>query len=159
MVPVPAGRIAFLIGAIATHAVVGYALGAVLANRPYAGAVGGIVPDIDFLFPVAFEWPLVHRGLTHTLLVATIATALIAFRHRAAGMVFGAGYVSHLLIDSTTPKGVPFLYPGLSDSFFFALPLDGHSTIVTVLLWSGALTLLYVDVSLENVRPNWSSHG
>ena len=134
-------------------------LGAVLANRPYAGAVGGIVPDINFLFPVAFEWPLVHRGFTHNLLAVTIATALIAFRHRAAGMVFGAGYVSHLLIDATTPKGVPFLYPGLSDSFFFALPLDSHSTIVTVLLWSGALTLLYVNVSLRDVRSIGNSYG
>ncbi|MFC7116135.1 metal-dependent hydrolase [Natronoarchaeum sp. GCM10025703] len=158
MTPVPAGRVIFLTGAIATHAVVGYVLGAILADRPYVGAVGGVVPDIDFLFPAAFEWPFVHRGVTHTLLVATIATALIAVRHRATGTAFGAGYVSHLLIDATTPQGVPFLYPGLSESFFFALPPGGHSTVGTVILWSGALSLLYVDASGDVLRI-WNSHG
>lgn len=133
--------------ALVTHALVGYTLGTISFDRPVAGLVGSVAPDIDLLFPVLFPaavgWPFVHRGITHTLLVAVIATAIVAARGRATAGAFGVGYASHLLIDTTTPKGVPHLYPLTAESFHVDFGTTGHSPLPTVALIGGCLLVLW----------------
>jgi len=146
---------AFLAVAMATHAVVGYALGAVLFGRPGAGVVGALVADVDFLFPAAVGWPFVHRGITHSILGVAVATAAVVACCRASDgggrgprvAAFGVGYLSHLLIDATTPTGVPLLYPLLDRSLYVDLPTTGHSPVPTALLWLACLGVLYRDGS------------
>lgn len=103
-----------------------------------AGALGGLLPDIDH--PGSFlgrRAPLVsdavhalfgHRGATHCLLAAAVlslaswwaaARLLAALPPEAAGgaapwgaaLCFLAGYLSHLLLDMLNPQPVPLLWP------------------------------------------------
>lgn len=131
----------FLWTAVATHAIVGYALGEILFDEPAWGLLGGVAADVDLLFPLVWQPPLVHRGITHTPLAALLITLAVARWRRSAGLAVGAGYVSHLAIDATTPAGVPLLYP-LSTARVGA-ELGGHSPIPTALIWGGCLAGLY----------------
>lgn len=133
----------FLAIALATHALIGYTLGQFLFDRPWIGLVGGTIPDIDLLFPGMLEWPFVHRGITHTLLIGGLATTAILVRHRRAALAFGVTYLSHLSVDTTTPKGVPHLYPLSDTHFYLDLPTTGHSPGPTVAFWVVCLGLLW----------------
>lgn len=141
MVSYPAGT--FLPIAIATHGLVGLALGAALFDRPGAGLVAGLAPDADFLFPAALGWPFVHRGISHTLLalavLAVLGAAIADRRTAGAGTV---AYAAHLCIDVTTAKGIPLLYPLVSRRLAVDLGISGHAPEVTVLLWGCCLAVL-----------------
>jgi len=131
----------FLVAAVATHALVGYTLGAVAFDDPRAGLVGGVFADIDLLVPAAWGGPFVHRGLTHSLLAAVFVTALAAARGRRTAGGVGVGYASHLLVDATTPMGVPVASP-LSTTHV-GLDLGGHSPPATAFLWVCCLAVLW----------------
>ncbi|MEF8883437.1 MAG: metal-dependent hydrolase, partial [Halapricum sp.] len=90
------------------------------------------------------EWPFVHRGITHTLLVGSLATGLVAYRYRRAGLTVGVTYASHLLIDVTTPKGIPHLYPFVEQNFHLDLWTTGHSPGPTALTWICCLGMLWL---------------
>lgn len=139
----PGGYAGLLAVALATHALLGYTLGAVFLDRPIAGLIGALVADLDLLFPAALGWPLVHRGVTHTVLVAGVATAIVATRDRRLGAAFGAGYASQLVVDATTPSGVPLLYPFTDTSYYLALGTTGHSPAPTAALWACCLVVLW----------------
>ena len=139
----PGGHAGFLAVALATHALVGYALGAVLFDRPAAGLVGGVVADVDLLVPASVGPPFAHRGVTHSALALGVATAVgLRFGRATAGGVF-VGYLSQLLVDATTPMGIPLLSP-LSGTYV-GVDLDpgGHSVPVTAALWVACLGLLW----------------
>ncbi|WP_338032979.1 metal-dependent hydrolase [Haloterrigena salina] len=140
--PMDTTRIAFLAVAFATHAVVGYALvrGATDAD-PRLGVVLGLLPDADFLFPAAWEWPLVHRGLTHTPLfaVAVVAGAYALRRDRTVAIAVGLGIGSHLAIDSLSAKGIDWLFP-LADTA--GLGVSVHGPAATAVLWAASLGVL-----------------
>lgn len=140
----------FLVAAITTHALVGYTLGAALFDAPRAGLVGGVLADFDLLFPAAWESPLVHRGITHTALALGVAVAAVAARDRALAGALGVGYASQLLIDATTPMGVPLAYPLSSNHV--GVTLGGHSPTVTALLWACCLGWLAWDRRLPVVH-------
>lgn len=89
--------------------------------------LGGTAPDLDkprqfwarALAHTAFGG---HRHLSHSLVGLVLACALIGLilgqLGRATGVApalpfvgFAAGYVSHLLLDSLTIEGVPWLFP------------------------------------------------
>lgn len=131
------GRVAYLLAAFTTHAVVGSVLVAVLLEvRPSVGAVAGLAPDLDFLFPQELGFPFVHRGLTHSP-AALVAVLLVGYGLDADEDLLaavGVGYLSHLVLDSLTPKGVLWLYP-LSATGVGG-DLGGHSVPVTVALWT-----------------------
>jgi inner membrane protein len=140
------GRILFLTVAFATHAVVGLALvRGFTAVDPRTGAwmgVGfGLLPDADFLFPAALEWPFVHRGITHSpLFVLAVVAGVYAIRRtRAIALAVTFAMGSHLLIDSLSPKGIQWLFPIQAT---WSPGLDVHGVIATTLLWSLSLGLL-----------------
>jgi len=138
----PGGHAVFLGVALATHALVGYTLGAVLFARPLPGLVGGVVADVDLLVPAAVGPPFAHRGITHTALAAGVATAVAWRRSRATAGAVCPGYGSQLLIDATTPMGIPLLFPLAGTSVALDVGVSGHSLPATLLLWSGCLALL-----------------
>ncbi|SFR98998.1 inner membrane protein [Halomicrobium zhouii] len=141
-VDLPVGdHAAFLWMAVATHALVGYTLGKVLVDEPAWGLLGGVAADLDLLFPLAWQPPLVHRGVTHTVLAAALLTLLVARWRRSAGLAVGTAYASQLAIDATTPAGIPLLYPITTARV--GVELGGHSRSATVLLWAGCLAALY----------------
>jgi inner membrane protein len=121
--------------AIATHALVGLALGAVF-DRPAAGLVAGVAPDADFLLPAALGWPFVHRGISHALLAVGVAAGVAAVvADRQTVVAVAVAYTSHLLIDVTTPKGIPVLYPLVTERLQFVPVVPGHAPEATVVLW------------------------
>lgn len=131
------GYAVYLLVAFATHAFVGYVLVATLTDaRPSIGAIVGLAPDADLLFPAELGFPFVHRGITHTPLLAAacllVGYALDADRDGLVGV--GLAYGSHLLIDSLTPKGIMWLYPLSKASFNVAS--GGHSPLSTAVLWA-----------------------
>lgn len=133
-----AWRVAYLLVAFATHALVGAVLAATLLEaRPAVGAVASLAPDLDFLFPHEWAFPFVHRGLTHSpaalLAVLGVGYALDADGDLLAAV--GAGYLAHLVVDSLTPKGVLWLYPVSTTAV--GADLGGHSVPVTLALWAG----------------------
>lgn len=133
----------FLPIAIATHGLIGLTLGSVAAERPVAGLAGGLAADVDFLFPAMLGWPFVHRGITHSLPILAVA-ALVAARDRRAGWAVGLAYASHLLVDVTTPKGVPLVYPVVADRLYLDLGIGGHAPVVTLVVWTACLAVLAV---------------
>jgi inner membrane protein len=94
----------------------------------FVGAlIGGTAPDLDkqrgfwagLLARTAFGG---HRHLSHSLVGMVLMAVLAALVFRALGLVFGlasslpflgfvAGYASHLVLDSLTREGVPWLFP------------------------------------------------
>jgi inner membrane protein len=136
------GRIPFLAGAFATHAVVGYALvGGLTRVDPRVGIGFGLLPDADFLFPAAWGWPFVHRGVTHAPLfaLAVVAGTYAARRDRALAVAVALAIGSHLAIDSLSPAGIPWLFP-LEASPSPGLPV--HGPPATILLWALSVGLL-----------------
>jgi inner membrane protein len=130
----PGGRVGLLVVALSTHALVGYTLGAVVAGRSRAGLLGGVIADIDLLFPATLGPPFVHRGITHTALAGVVVVAAVgAAVNREVAVAVGAGILSHLAIDATTSKAIPVAYP-LSDRHIGVM-LGGHSPAATALLW------------------------
>lgn len=135
-------RAVFLVTAFATHAAVGYALvRAFTSADPRVGAVLALAPDGDFLLPAAWDWPFVHRGITHApafaLAVVAVAYAIRRRRSDAAAVALGLG--SHLAIDALSPKGIPLAYP------MEVAPSPGlsvHGPLATIVLWALVAWLL-----------------
>lgn len=111
------------------HLTVTYVTGKSVRNISLTALmIGGILPDIDFLF-LFFEWfNQVHRVVTHNLffiLLASLIAALFADKDRkqVVGLSLFLGGVLHLTIDSfmdnnpTNGMGIALLWP-LSDNFF-----------------------------------------
>ena len=87
---------------------------------------GALLPDIDhpsskmgkLFFPLSLIIAKVcgHRGFTHSALM--VVALILVGAHFAGGdfsaqmLVWGiVGYLSHLLLDSFTPKGIPLMWP------------------------------------------------
>jgi inner membrane protein len=151
----PGGYAGLVAVALATHAVVGYTLGALLFDRPLVGAAGALAADVDLLLPDGLGWPLVHRGVTHTLLAGGISTAAVLSRGRRTASAFAVGYASQLLVDTTTPKGVPWLYPLTDTNVYVDLPTTGHSPVPTLALWACCLGLLWYYGELPRNPAAW----
>lgn len=138
-------RAAFLVTAFATHAGVGYALvRAFTSADPRLGAALAVAPDADFLLPAAWDWPLVHRGITHApaFAIAVVALAYAIRRRRSDAAAVALGLGSHLAIDALSPKGIPLAFP------LDAAPSPGlsvHGPLATLVLWTLVAWLLATD--------------
>ena len=69
------------------------------------GVVGATAPDWDF------RLGLKHRTITHSLLLLFLSSFLIAYFSINIAAVWFLSYLLHLIADSFTKMGVPFLYP------------------------------------------------
>lgn len=118
--------------------------------------IGRIVPLISW----AIKKELGHRGPLHSLLGAGIVTALLylAFFKTWASYIIPVhvltlvitGYISHLVMDSLNPEGVPWLWPVIKKHF--SLPLLSTDSIVEVFLVSPAMLVLCVALAWPVVR-------
>ena len=144
------GRILFLAGAFATHAVVGYAVVRGFTDAdPRLGIVFGLLPDADFGFPAAWEWPLVHRGLTHTPLfaLALVAAAYAIRRDRTVAFGIGLATGSHLAIDSLSPMGIDWLFP-IEATAGPGVPV--HGPVATIIFWTLSVGVLAWRTEIGN---------
>lgn len=97
--------------------------------------VGSLIPDIDEpnsvmgkklpLLSKTLKWLFKHRGIVHTPLFCLIM--YFGFKYLLRNFIppdilnplmygFLAGYLSHLLLDTITPKGIMWLWP-ISQSY------------------------------------------
>lgn len=136
----------YVLLAVLTHAFIGFTLGTVWARgTPAAGAVGGVLPDVDLLFAPEWRFPFVHRGVTHTLfccaLVVGVALAVSPLRRAAPGIALG--YLSHLVVDTLTASGIAWMYPVSTTSYAFDVRF--HALEHQPVLWLVLLGTLAVD--------------
>lgn len=117
-----------------THVIGGIALATLMSSvvEPQMGSevilyygmavVGSILPDIDHpkswlsqKIPV-LHYPFRvfgHRGATHSLLAVAMILIIMGAIFGGSGITMGIviGYMSHILLDTLNPRGVPLLYP------------------------------------------------
>lgn len=151
----PGGLVGFAVAAALTHALLGYTLGHVLFGRPRAGVVGGLLADSDLVLSVFLGGPFAHRGVTHSALAAGLEAALAARSDRRVGGAVGAGYLSHLAVDATTPMGIMLAYPLSTASA--SVVLSGHAPPATAALWGVCLVTLLAARRLPAaaIDPAW----
>ena len=155
----------YLAVAFLTHAAVGYAVVSALTKYPPAvGAAGALLPDVDLFLGPVFGLPVVHRGALHTplALLGLIGAVLLADRllagpfgtyspvdvdTRGVAVAAGAGFLTHLLIDTSTDAGIMWLYPASTASLSLGVPI--HGAAGTAALWLASLALLRVGPRLR----------
>ena len=102
----------------------------------------GVIPDLDVLLD--FGFPLVHRGIIHTpffLLVCVVFLYLVT--ESPVTFAFGAGFLSHLLLDVITPSGILLLYPL---PVYYTLNLALYNNVLAnlgIIAFSLAAVMLY----------------
>lgn len=122
------------------------ALGYVLKLPAKTIAVAGVFPDVDVIFTqMGTAFPFIHRGILHApIILGVILIGIYLFTKRAdicAG--FGAGFISHLFIDTFNPTGIMWLYPLPT---FFTLDLATYSNAIAnwgIVAWSIAFILIF----------------
>ncbi|MHC4885883.1 MAG: metal-dependent hydrolase [Planctomycetota bacterium] len=99
------------------------------SKAPVLGALCGIFPDLDLISRVAGPWAslIYHRGPTHSLILLTLLTPLLAYlgyrwsRCRGSWKEWGwlawLALVTHPLLDVCTSYGTQLLWP-LTDHRF-----------------------------------------
>ena len=93
-------------------------------NIPYVsivGIIGATAPDWDFLFG------LKHRTITHSLLLLFVSSFLISIFNTNIALIWFISYFLHLLADSFTKMGTPFLYPFVKRRYGFKLIRTGRA--------------------------------
>ena len=100
-------------------------------NIPYisiVGIIGATAPDWDFLFG------LKHRTITHSLLLLFVSSFLISIFNTNIALIWFISYFLHLIADSCTKMGVPFLYPFIKKRYGFKLIRTGGAEDMFVCL-------------------------
>lgn len=128
---------------IISHGLVALAIGAsaptpqITSRVILAGILLAMIPDADvisFSLGIAYDSPLGHRGLTHSILfsiVIALVTSIIFFRDKHAGKQSVSLYVflylficsiSHGILDAFTSggRGVGFFIPFINERYFFS---------------------------------------
>jgi len=92
-----------------THIAVGIAITLPLLNLiptyAFIGILGSTIADWDLLLGIK------HRTITHSLLALILVTIATMLLNLNIGIVIGVNYFIHLILDSFTKTGTPFLYP------------------------------------------------
>lgn len=154
-----------------THAAIGLAAGILVASRGPSdtllratvvtmAVVASLIPDIDhpkaivsgYLPGVGHATRLFvsHRGGTHTVIFAAAIMALLTLIRAPLPLVgaAGAGLLSHLIADMTTPQGVPLLIP-LSRRPFMIAPrsiLWAISWVIESIALVGSIVLIFLVI-------------
>jgi membrane-bound metal-dependent hydrolase YbcI (DUF457 family) len=145
------------------HALVGASVVVATSPRPFRanalgmrklvlGSVLGIIPDLDYVgiwfLGLDQNW---HRGFSHSLLVATIAGALLSLFYRPGSrirwsIVYGAAMASHGVLDAllSVNRGAALLWP--FSSYRFAAGLWEYSDVLTVKYYASLDSLLIKGV-------------
>jgi membrane-bound metal-dependent hydrolase YbcI (DUF457 family) len=139
-----------------THFFFALALGYVLKLPAKMIVVAGIFPDADVVFTsMGTGFPFIHRGFLHTpILLGIILIGMYLVTKRAdicAG--FGAGFLSHLFIDTFNPTGIMWLYPLTT---FFTLDLATYSNAIAnwgIVAWSIAFILIFNPHFITKINP------
>jgi inner membrane protein len=160
-----------------THTVIGACLGEAIAGKQLGkkamlyGAVANNLPDIDV---VANFWTdhaegmLVHRGITHSILVAVVFSPLLAWwfqkMHKNSELsfnkwllLFGSGLFLHIFIDAFTSYGTGWFEPFSEKRISFnALYIVDPLLTIPALISSIGLVILSKN---SGKRVSWARNG
>lgn len=132
-----------------THILFALAIAYILRLPRVPAAVGGILADIDVI--LQYDFPLIHRGIMHTpFFMAVTVVFLYLIVEKPTTFAFGAGYLSHLLMDMITPVGIPLLYP---IPLFFTLNLAVYNNVIAnlgIIAWSLLAILIYRSQNFQD---------
>lgn len=107
----------------ATHFATGILLSAALTTNPagiVVGSLAALLPDIDEPNSMlSRKIPIIphvvgffgHRKITHSLLGVFLFSIPVWIWLSEYLLIFIAGYLSHLLLDTMTSMGTPWLFP------------------------------------------------
>lgn len=125
-----------------THVITGVAITMpFIIYNPIAvvGLVGSYAPDFDIKLGIK------HRTITHSFLMLATTTFLISFLSSYVAFVWCMNYLLHLLTDSLTVSGVPFLYPFSKKTYGLKIFKSGKmGDHILQLLSLGYMYLLYL---------------
>lgn len=128
-----------------------------------AGAVGGLLPDIDHsgskatksagIFGTILSKCLNHRGITHVPLFWCLCYGLSAYylpQWYLVTLPLFLGCLSHIFLDALTPKGVPLLAPFVSKKIhFLSIKTGGKIELLCSALLQLFSLLLIVYLSIQ----------
>jgi inner membrane protein len=159
-----------------THFLVPYIiLFALKSKNKLEGGLGGISLDLDtifivwigFLVPSLFVFT--HRGITHSLVFAAIASTVflyiisrnsineflsnivrrdlsVEFTYKTVGIAY-FGALTHLFLDFLTSRGIPPLYPFTLERF--SAEIYYYIDLTTAVIALAVLLILYVRVDMK----------
>lgn len=73
----------------------------------YKSKLGKKIKPVSFLINIL----LGHRGIFHSPFLPILVSLLIMLINYEIAAAFFIGYISHLVLDSLTPKGIMIFYP------------------------------------------------
>ncbi|MGB9713886.1 MAG: metal-dependent hydrolase [Candidatus Bathyarchaeales archaeon] len=121
------------------------------------------LPDIDWRMQISWHMGNVHRKVLHNLwfLIVIMILTYLLFNSLFLTLGIVIGFVSHLIADSFTIKGVFWLYPLGKDNkkYFLNGPLNMDKPIaitiekyVQIILFASAgLLFLIKEIAIENL--------
>jgi membrane-bound metal-dependent hydrolase YbcI (DUF457 family) len=139
-----------------THFFFALALGYVLKLPAKVIAIAGVLPDADVIFTqMGTGFPFIHRGFLHTPIILGIILIgiYLVTKNPAICAGFGAGFLSHLFIDTFNPTGIMWLYPLPT---FFTLDLATYSNVIAnygIIAWSVAFILVFNPHFISYLNP------
>lgn len=152
-----------------THAAGGFAAGLIITGNPLLGAiamVSALLPDIES--PDSFigrKLPVIshlnklvfgHRQAFHSLVGSLtfflVSMLIVKGFHLPTQYAYAAliGYVSHLVLDSFNPAGVPWLWPL---KFRLKIPVTQPGGIIERLIFLPGMTLIAVVLLGKHMLP------
>lgn len=158
-----------------THTVLGACLGELLAGKKIGkkamlwGALANNLPDIDIITSLYMNQAdslLAHRGFTHSILFALLASPLMAYLftrwYRKTPMlfrdwllIFGTGNFIHIVIDSFTCYGTGWLEPFNHARISFNL-LFVADPFFTIAMLISSIALLILKTG-STARKKWAN--
>lgn len=160
-----------------THIVLGACMGELIAGKKIGkkamliGAVANNIPDIDVItsfWMTMADGLLAHRGFTHSILFALLASPLLAALCKKVCrridlsffnwlMLIGSGMFVHIFIDAFTTYGTgwfePFSHYRVTFNTLFIL-----DPVILLVLLTAALALLIIKRNSES-RNAWARTG
>ena len=108
---------------------------------PYSviGILGSIAPDWDF------KLHLKHRTITHSITLLLLSTILIYKVNVDICYIWFLNYLLHLIADSLTKKGTPFLYPFKKK--YYGLKLFKTGSFTDYLFFLVSIYFLYYQIT------------
>ncbi len=117
--------------------------------------IGIVIVDLDsknsmvgkkwYFRPI--QWFTKHRKIFHTVFFGTIITGVLAVLNIEIGFGFFVGFISHLILDSMTIRGISPLYPLTKRKISGFVKSGGTAEdIIFVLLFLTNIVLFFVNI-------------
>lgn len=132
------------------HILIGYTVVFLWTKRyAWVGAIGGLVPNLDYPLQVWTPLPVIHGGVFHTplFLFALVGIGALLDLDRTLLQAFSIGFFLELVVDSLqqTP-GIMYLYPLSLHRYPLSIPFSE-------LYWGSILYLVCIYVLYQTSSP------